>query len=125
MKHITPLLVLCAALLAGCAAQDEIHAFSATHWDSRAHAQGFEEVFLVTEVAATGIGLKLAALRFDLDTSPIIVSWDDVDADGEVTRGDRFSFVADAFDRQRTLVAYHGDDVAWRIEFGGGAGTPV
>ncbi|HEX2022381.1 MAG TPA: hypothetical protein VHH36_06680 [Candidatus Thermoplasmatota archaeon] len=109
--------------LAGCGAREEpSRGFEATHWDSRPHDEGFEEVFRVD--VARGTPVPTGEVAFLLDGEPVAVRWEQ-DADGVVSAEDRFAFVADAFDRPRRLEARAGAALLWSAEYRGGAGTPV
>jgi hypothetical protein len=124
---MTPRAIVLAALLlplAGCTAREEAPAagFDATHWDSRAHDAGFEEVFRVDDTR--GAPVPTANVTLLLDGAPVAVRWEG-DADGVVSAQDLLVFVADAFDRPRHLEARAGDLVLWSAEYRGGTGTPV
>lgn len=110
--------------LAGCAAPEEApaRAFAATHWDSRPHDAGFEEVFRVD--AVTGDPVPLREVRILVDGEAVEVRWEG-DADGVVSPQDLLAFVADSFDRPRRVEARLGDHVLWSADYRGGAGTPV
>jgi hypothetical protein len=110
--------------LSGCAGREEApaSAFEATHWDSRAHDAGFEEVFRVDKVH--GDAVSTSQVRVLVDGAPVEARWEG-DADGVLSPQDRFAFVADSFDRPRLVEARLGDVVLWRAEYRGGTGTPV
>lgn len=108
--------------LAGCAGEEPGRGFDATHWDSRAHDAGFEEVFRVDQVRGAPVATSEVVLV--VDGEPVQVRWEE-DADGLVSTGDRFAFIADAFDRPREAEARVGEVSLWRAEYRGGAGTPV
>lgn len=110
--------------LAGCTAGEQAPAagFDATHWDSRAHDEGFVEVFRVD--AVRGPAVPTSQVRVLVDGEAVEATWEG-DADGVVSPQDRFAFVADAFDRPRRAEARAGDLVLWSAEYRGGTGTPV
>lgn len=115
------LLAAILAAAAGClGAPAAATGFEATHIDSRPHDDGFVEVFRIDEVRDAR---PLAEIVFVLDGAAIVAEWQD-DADATLSIGDRFSFVADAFDRPRHLEALAGSAVLWAIDYGGGAGDP-
>ena len=124
---MSPKVLALAALLlplAGCTAREEApaSAFQATHWDSRAHDEGFEAVFRVD--AARGPSVRTSEVVVLVDGEPAEARWEG-DADGVVSTGDLLVFVADAFDRPRQVEARAGLLALWSAEYRGGTGTPV
>lgn len=119
---LSPLLLLAALLLPGCAGGAAEGSVEVVHWDSVPSGDGFREVFQVT---AAPDGLEPGEVTVTVDGTAIDVLWEGRDGADTVGPGDRFAFTMESSDARRELrIVAHGKLLA-HLEFGSGAGTPV
>lgn len=109
-----------AALVVPAAWISDTPRFEVYHFDSQIHGEDFLEVFRVHAVHGA---IPIAELNVTVSGKMVNATW--TDGDGEVSVGDRVSFVWPTFDRHDRLEARWHDQVVMQCGFGGGAGRPL